>query len=73
MTRELVLPVETGVLDDVDLIDIPAFTTDETPLLTQAKRQWLLDHYRQQLQPDVWLSATRRPDTIRRPIRPTCC
>ncbi|PNF11035.1 virulence effector SrfC [Enterobacter cancerogenus] len=64
LTRELVLPVEHGVLDDVDLIDIPAFTTDETPLLTQAKRQWLLDHYRQQLQPDVLVvcNATARHD-----------
>ncbi|QLR43295.1 virulence effector SrfC [Enterobacter sp. RHBSTW-00994] len=53
LTRELVLPVEGCVLDNVDIIDIPAFSDQSAPLLTQAKCQWLLEHYRQQLQPDV--------------------
>lgn len=53
LTRELVLPVENGVLDNVDIIDIPAFADSTTPVLTQAKCLWLLEHYRQQLQPDV--------------------
>ena len=53
LTRELVLPVENAVLDNVDIIDIPAFSDSSSPLLTQAKCLWLLEHYRQQLQPDV--------------------
>ncbi|MGS2872954.1 virulence factor SrfC family protein [Enterobacter huaxiensis] len=53
LTRELVLPVEGCVLDNVDIIDIPALSVENTPLLTQAKSLWLLEHYRQQLQPDV--------------------
>lgn len=53
LTRELVLPAENGVLDEVDIIDIPALSDSTTPLLTQAKCLWLLEHYRQQLQPDV--------------------
>ncbi|MDD9244840.1 virulence factor SrfC family protein [Enterobacter soli] len=53
LTRELVLPVENAVLDNVDIIDIPAFSDRSSPLLTQAKCLWLLEHYRQQLQPDV--------------------
>lgn len=53
LTRELVLPVESCALDNVDIIDIPAITEENTPLMTQAKCQWLLEHYRQQIQPDV--------------------
>ncbi|WP_343645327.1 virulence factor SrfC family protein [Enterobacter sp.] len=53
LTRELVLPVEGCALDNVDIIDIPARSAHSTPLLTQAKSLWLLEHYRQQLQPDV--------------------
>lgn len=64
LTRELVLPVESCVLDTVDIIDIPALTDDSAPLLAQAKSQWLLEHYRQQLQPDVLVicNATARPE-----------
>jgi len=53
LTRELALPVENSALDKVDIIDIPVFSDQDTDPLTQAKNQWLLEHYRQQLQPDV--------------------
>lgn len=53
LTRELVLPVENCALDNVDIIDIPVFSDNSADLLSQAKCQWLLEHYRQQLQPDV--------------------
>lgn len=53
LTRELVMPVENSTLDNVDIIDIPVFSDHSTDLLSQAKYQWLLEHYRQQLQPDV--------------------
>lgn len=62
LTRELVLPVEGTVLDGVDIIDIPAISDDNMPLMHQAKSLWLLEHYRQQLQPDVLVicNATAR-------------
>ncbi|WP_449507708.1 virulence factor SrfC family protein [Enterobacter ludwigii] len=53
LTRELVLPVESSALDNVDIIDIPVFSDNSADALNQAKCQWLLEHYRQQLQPDV--------------------
>ena len=53
LTRELVLPVESSALDRVDIIDIPAPSAQPDFPLAQAKQQWLLEHYRQQLQPDV--------------------
>ncbi|MCU6671662.1 virulence factor SrfC family protein [Enterobacteriaceae bacterium H4N4] len=53
LTRELVLPVESAALDRVDIIDIPAPSAQPDLPLAQAKQQWLLEHYRQQLQPDV--------------------
>lgn len=53
LTRELVLPVENSALDRVDIIDIPVFEDNRADPLRQAKSQWLLEHYRQQLQPDV--------------------
>ncbi|WP_370971920.1 virulence factor SrfC family protein [Enterobacter wuhouensis] len=53
LTRELVLPVESCALDNVDIIDIPVLSDDNGDPLSQAKYQWLLEHYRQQLQPDV--------------------
>lgn len=53
LTRELVLPVENSALDNVDIIDIPVFPDNSADPLRQAKCQWLLEHYRQQLQPDV--------------------
>ncbi|HAV1647681.1 TPA: virulence effector SrfC [Enterobacter hormaechei subsp. steigerwaltii] len=53
LTREVVLPVENCVLDNVDVIDIPAISEENTPLIMQAKCLWLLEHYRQHIQPDV--------------------
>jgi hypothetical protein len=53
LTRELILPAENGVLDNVDIIDIPAPSDTDLPPLAQAKCVWLLEHYRQQMQPDV--------------------
>jgi len=72
LTRELVLPVENGVLDNVDLVDIPVpELTDATPLWA-SKCHWLLDSYRQRCQPDLLIvcnAATARtqiPTTARR-------
>ncbi|MBZ0059660.1 MULTISPECIES: virulence factor SrfC family protein [unclassified Leclercia] len=53
LTRELTLPVEQCALAGVDIIDIPAPSAQPDLPLAQAKQQWLLEHYRQQLQPDV--------------------
>ena len=53
LTREVVLPVENCVLNNVDIIDIPAISEENTSLMTQAKCLWLLEHYRQHIQPDV--------------------
>ena len=53
LARELVLPVESSALDRVAIVDIPAPSLHSEAPLAQAKRQWLLEHYRQQLQPDV--------------------
>ncbi|CAM8677009.1 virulence factor SrfC family protein [Leclercia sp. M-A074-M] len=53
LTRELILPVENSALAGVDIIDIPAPSAQPDSPLAQAKLQWLLEHYRQQLQPDV--------------------
>ncbi|MFP5593884.1 virulence factor SrfC family protein [Kluyvera sp. 142486] len=57
LTLELVLSTEHGVLDNVDIIDIPVPPlTDETPLWS-SKCRWLLDYYRQQQQPDILLAC----------------
>lgn len=53
LTRELVLTVEDGVLDNVDLLDIPPAPLAHPHPVQQAKLGWLLAHYRQRLQPDV--------------------
>ncbi|WP_336220329.1 virulence factor SrfC family protein [Citrobacter amalonaticus] len=53
LTRELVLNVDDGVLDNVDIVDIPVAPPHHTQPLWQAKLGWLLEHYRQHLQPDV--------------------
>lgn len=72
LTRELVLPVENGVLENVDLLDIPVpELTDATPLWA-SKCHWLLDSYRQRCQPDLLMvcnAVTARsqiPTTARR-------
>lgn len=53
LTREVILPAENGVLDNVDIIDIPAPSATDASPLEQAKCLWLLENYRQRLQPDV--------------------
>lgn len=53
LTREMILPVEQCALAGVDIIDIPAPSAQPDLPLARAKQQWLLEHYRQQLQPDV--------------------
>jgi len=53
LTRELILPVENSALSGVDIIDIPAPSAQPDQPLAQAKQAWLLEHYRQHLQPDV--------------------
>lgn len=66
LTRELVLSVEDGVLDNVDLLDIPLAPLSHPQPLWQAKLGWLLEHYRQQLQPDVLVvcnATATRPQT----------
>jgi hypothetical protein len=63
LTVELVLPTENGVLDNVDVIDIPQPALEDGDALWASKCRWLLDHYRQQHQPDLLLicnaAATR--------------
>lgn len=53
LTCELVLPCEHGALPGVDIIDIPAPVPQSMPPLWVSKCRWLLDRYRQHLQPDV--------------------
>ncbi|EPJ5576727.1 virulence effector SrfC [Citrobacter farmeri] len=71
LTRELVLSVEDAVLDNVDLLDIPLAPLSHPQPLWQAKLGWLLEHYRQQLQPDVLVvcnataTRTQTPSTAR--------
>lgn len=55
LTVELVLPTENGVLDNVELIDIPQPAQAESDELWASKCRWLLDRYRQQYQPDLLL------------------
>ncbi len=47
------LPVENSVLPSVDILDIPAPGLQEGQPLWRSKCRWLLDNYRQRLQPDV--------------------
>lgn len=64
LTCEVVLPVENALLGDVDIIDMPAPGEGESSSLAGAKYQWLLEHYRQALEPDVLAicNATARHD-----------
>ncbi|MEZ2585856.1 virulence factor SrfC family protein [Kluyvera intermedia] len=55
LTVELVLSTEHGVLDDVDIIDIPVPPASTDAPLWACKCRWLLDHYRQHQQPDIVL------------------
>ncbi|WP_437891227.1 virulence factor SrfC family protein [Phytobacter sp. V91] len=62
ITKELVLPVEDSVLENVDILDIPTPAGQEGNPLWNSKCRWLLESYRQQLSPDVLLicNATAR-------------
>ncbi|MEX3019641.1 virulence factor SrfC family protein [Kluyvera sp. STS39-E] len=66
LTVELVLSTEHGVLDNVDIIDIPVPAALPDSPLWACKCRWLLDHYRQHRQPDILLvcNATAQRSTI---------
>lgn len=55
LTKELVLPVEHSELNNVDILDIPTPASQDGNPLLNSKCRWLLESYRQQLQPDVLL------------------
>lgn len=55
LTIELVLPTENGVLDNVDIIDLPLPVAQQSDELWHSKCRWLLENYRQQHQPDLLL------------------
>jgi Uncharacterized protein conserved in bacteria, putative virulence factor len=55
LTLELVLNCENAVLDHVDLIDIPAERPTTDNLFQASKSRWLLEGFRQRLQPDLLL------------------
>jgi len=66
LTKELVLPVEDSELENVDILDIPTPAPQEGHPLWNSKCRWLLESYRQQLQPDVLLicnATTQRSTT----------
>jgi len=62
ITRELVLPVEHCELASVDILDIPAPAPREGQPLWLSKCRWLLESYRQRLQPDVLMICNATPD-----------
>lgn len=68
LTAELVLCSPCMVLDDVDILDIPAPPFDESGTLWASKCHWLLEAYRQQRQPDVLVicNATHQRSAIPR-------
>lgn len=53
LTCELILPCEHGALPQVDVLDIPATAPQDSAPLWVSKVHWLLERYRQHLQPDV--------------------
>jgi len=55
LTLELVLSTEHGVLDNVDIIDIPVPPVSADAPLWTSKCRWLLENYRQHQQPDIVL------------------
>ena len=58
---ELVLCIEHGVLDGVDIVDIPSPAALPERPLWQSKCRWLLERYRQRLQPDVLMICNATP------------
>ncbi|KFC10515.1 putative virulence factor, partial [Trabulsiella guamensis ATCC 49490] len=55
LSLELVLPVENSVLDNIEIVDIPAVPQSSGAPLWQSKCRWLLESYRQCFQPDILL------------------
>ena len=55
LTVELTLNIGNGVLNAIDIIDIPSPATTQNSPLWACKCRWLLDYYRQQQQPDILL------------------
>ncbi|MGP3591884.1 virulence factor SrfC family protein [Vagococcus sp. WN89Y] len=62
ITRELVLPVEHCELASVDILDIPAPAPRAGQPLWLSKCRWLLESYRQRMQPDVLMICNATPD-----------
>lgn len=62
ITRELVLPIEHSELADVDILDIPAPAPRSGQPLWLSKCRWLLESYRQRLQPDVLMICNAAAD-----------
>lgn len=67
LTCELILPLESGALAQVDIIDIPAPAPQNAPPLWLSKCRWLLDRYRQHLQPDVLVICNAIDERARTP------
>lgn len=61
LCAELVLPVPQQALDEVDVIDIPGFCAIDGEDMTLTKRRFMLEWYRQRLQPDVLLICNAAP------------
>lgn len=55
LSLELVLPVENGVLENVEIVDIPTVPRSPGAPLWQSKCCWLLESYRQRFGPDILL------------------
>lgn len=73
LTREVVLTVEETVLENVDLLEIPLAPDGAISPLWQAKLDWMLESYRQHLQPDVLvicnaLSSRSQTPTVARKL-----
>ncbi|WP_044175597.1 virulence factor SrfC family protein [Phytobacter massiliensis] len=66
LTKELVLPLAHCAFDGVDILDIPVPAPQTGQPLGNSKCRWLLESYRQQMQPDVLLicnATAHRPST----------
>lgn len=61
LCAELELPVPHQTLDGVDVLDIPGFCQTDGSDLLLTKRRFLLEWYRQRLQPDVLLICNAAP------------
>jgi hypothetical protein len=66
LTRELVLPVENGALDNVDIIDIPVFEDHSADRYARQNPSGCSSITVSSFSRMCWLSATRRRSTNRR-------